>query len=84
VFLQPGKAKAPDWTEAVSRSLFQRLQGFCGGSAGNKLYFRGKRGLAMADQDKLTTALDNLLRNAMDAMEELPERIGGLQFGSPP
>ncbi len=38
----------------------------------------------MADQDKLTTALDNLLRNAMDAMEELPERIGGLQFGSPP
>ncbi|MDD3981426.1 MAG: ATP-binding protein [Spirochaetales bacterium] len=75
-FLQPGKAKALrlDLKQYLDLYSSRYRDSAVAGAGIQAVLPEENEVLAMADQDKLTTALDNLLRNAMDAMEELPEK----------
>ncbi len=73
-FLQPGQAKT---ARLDLRQYLERYVGRYKDSAGGKeiqaMLPEESEVLAMADEEKLTTALDNLLRNALEALEGLPE-----------
>lgn len=78
-FLQPGQAKTVrlDLRQYLDRYA-SRYRDSAGGGI-QAMLPEEREALAMVDEEKLTTALDNLLRNALEALEGLPEeerRIG--------
>jgi signal transduction histidine kinase len=74
-FLQPGQAKAgrldlKQYLDLYSNRYQDSIPGDC---EIRTVLPEDEEALAMVDEEKLTTALDNLLRNAMEALEGLPE-----------
>jgi signal transduction histidine kinase len=74
-FLQPGKTKTAELDLKRYLELYsgRYRDSAAGGKEIQTLLPVETEALAMVDEEKLTTALDNLLRNAMEAGEGIPE-----------